>query len=273
MQFRIRLAYLYPNLMNLYGDRGNVLCLRRRCEARQIGLVEDAITIGDRFNPSAYDLVVVGGGQDREMARVASDLQEKGPALREAIEEGLPALAICGGYQLFGTRYQAGDGSELPGIGVFEMETVHPGPDTPRCIGNIVAEWEGRRLVGFENHGGRTYLRGKTQPLARVVAGFGNNGEDGTEGARYRNAFGTYLHGSLLPKNPEFADRLIALALEHKYGEPIQLAPLDNTLEEQAREDAVAIAIRDHARRRASRLSARLGRLARWAGAGLAAVR
>jgi lipid II isoglutaminyl synthase (glutamine-hydrolysing) len=266
MQFRIRLAHLYPNLMNLYGDRGNVLCLRRRCETRQIGLVEDTITVGDRFDPSQYDLIFVGGGQDREMARIAADLSAKGPALREAVEAGMPALAVCGGFQLFGTRYQAGDGVELPGIGVFEMDTVHPGPQTPRCIGNIIAEWDGRRIVGFENHGGRTYLRGATRPLARVVAGFGNNGEDGGEGARYRNAFGTYLHGSLLPKNPVLADRLLELALEHKYGESVALAPLDDQLETQAHDDAVTIAIRDHARRRAQRFPARIGRFARWAG-------
>ncbi len=266
MQFRIRLAHLYPNLMNLYGDRGNVLCLRRRCEAREIGLVEDTITIGDRFDPSQYDLVFVGGGQDREMVRIAADLAEKGPALRTAIDNGLPALAVCGGFQLFGRRYQAGDGADLPGIGVFDMETVHPGAGTKRCIGNIVAEWEGHRIVGFENHGGRTYLHGTTRPLARVIAGFGNNGEDGSEGARYQNAFGTYLHGSLLPKNPELADRLIGLALEQKYGEPIELSPLDDGLEEQAHDDAVTIAIRDHARRRAGRFPARIGRFARWTG-------
>lgn len=263
MQFRIRLAHLYPNLMNLYGDRGNVLCLRRRCESRAIGLVEDTITVGDRFDPGQYDLVFVGGGQDREMARIATDLQEKGPAIRTAVEGGMPALAVCGGFQLFGNSYQAGDGSELPGLGIFDMETVHPGPQARRCIGNIVADWDGTRIVGFENHGGRTYLHGDTRPLARVVAGFGNNGEDGTEGARCGNAFGTYLHGSLLPKNPALADRLLGLALEHKYGEQVPLDPLDDALEGHAHDDAVTIAIRDHLRQRRSRLPARLGRFMR----------
>ncbi|HEY7295526.1 MAG TPA: glutamine amidotransferase, partial [Dehalococcoidia bacterium] len=245
MQFRLRLAHLYPSLMNLYGDRGNILCLRRRCEARQIALVVDDISIDERLDPRAYDLIVIGGGQDREQQRIAPDLLEKGEAIREAIEVDVPALAVCGGYQFFGQYYQPSQGERLPGIGVFEMYTVHPGEAVERCIGNVVAEWEGQRLVGFENHGGRSYLHGRTEPLARVVAGFGNNGEDGTEGARYRNAFGTYLHGSLLPKNPAFADRLIGLALEHKYGEPIDLAPLDDALEDAAREDAVAVALRD----------------------------
>ncbi len=262
MQFRLRLAHLYPTLMNLYGDRGNILCLRHRCEARQIALIVDDITIDERFDPKAYDLVFIGGGQDREQRRIAPDLLEKGEAIREAVEADVSALAVCGGYQSFGEYYQPGQGERLPGIGVFAMYTVHPGESAERCIGNVVAEWEGQRLVGFENHGGRTYLHGSTEPLARVVAGFGNNGEDGGEGARYRNAFGTYLHGSLLPKNPAFADRLIALALARKYGEHIALAPLDDTLEALAREDATAIALRDQASAQRERLPLGIGRLA-----------
>jgi CobQ-like glutamine amidotransferase family enzyme len=152
---------------------------------------------------------------------------------------------------------------ELPGLGVFDIHTVHPGDGAQRCIGNVVAEWEGHRIVGFENHGGRTYLHAGVQPLARVIAGFGNNGEDGTEGTVYRNAMGTYLHGSLLPKNPAIADRLIGLALERKYGEPVPLAPLDDTVELQAHDDAIAIAIRDRARQRRSRLPLGLSRLFR----------
>ncbi len=263
MQFRLRLAHLYPTLMNLYGDRGNILCLRHRCEARQIALVVDEITLNDPFDPRAYDLIFIGGGQDREQQRIAADLLGKGEAIREAVEADVPALAVCGGYQFFGQYYQPAQGDRLPGIGVFEMYTVHPGETAERCIGNVVAEWEGQRLVGFENHGGRTYLHGNTEPLAHVVAGFGNNGEDGTEGARYRNAFGTYLHGSLLPKNPALADRLIGLALEHKYGQAIELAPLDDAAEDLAREDAVAVALRDQAGGR-ERLPRRIGRLASW---------
>ena len=263
MQFRLRLAHLYPTLMNLYGDRGNILCLRHRCEARQIALVVDEITLNEPFDPHAYDLIFIGGGQDREQQRVAADLLDKGEAIREAVEADVPALAVCGGYQFFGQYYQPAHGERLPGIGVFEMYTRHPGEAAERCIGNVVVEWEGQRLVGFENHGGRTYLHGRTEPLARIVAGFGNNGEDGTEGARYRNAFGTYLHGSLLPKNPVLADRLIGLALQHKYGEAIEVAPLDDTVEDLAREDAVAIALRDQVAAR-ERLPRRIGRLAAW---------
>lgn len=265
MQFRLRLAHLYPNLMNLYGDRGNVLSLRRRCERRKIGLVVDDVGLGEAFDPQQYDLIFVGGGQDREQARVAGDLLQKGDSIREAVEDEMPVLAVCGGYQLFGKSYQTGNGGELPGIGIFDLHTVHPGAESQRCIGNVVADWEGSQIVGFENHGGRTYLHNGTQPLARVIAGFGNNGEDGTEGARYRNAMGTYLHGSLLPKNPVLADRLVSLALARKYGEPIPLEPLPDEFEEQAHEDAVTIAIRDHARMRRSRLSLGLHRLVRWA--------
>jgi len=261
MQFRLRLAHLYPKLMNLYGDRGNILCLRRRCEARAIGLVVDEIGLGETLDASAYDLIFVGGGQDREQQRVAADLLAKGDALRRAVEDDTPVLAVCGGYQFFGNWYQPGRGEQLPGLGIFDMYTAHPGERAERCIGNVVADWEGQRLVGFENHGGRTYLRGATQPLASVVAGHGNNGEDGTEGARYRNAFGTYLHGSLLPKNPALADELIGLALTHKYHAPVPLAPLDDALEAQAHEDAVTIAIRDQLRARESRLPLGLGRV------------
>jgi hypothetical protein len=150
-------------------------------------------------------------------------------------------LAVCGGYQLFGRFYREASGAELAGLGVFDLWTEHPGLGAARLIGNVVAEYDGDTLVGFENHGGRTYLGDGAQPLARVRSGFGNNGRDGTEGARYRNAFGTYLHGSLLPKNPRFADRLIALALRRRYGEDIHLAPIDDRLEELAHHAALKL--------------------------------
>lgn len=261
MQFRLRLAHLYPTLMNLYGDRGNIIALRSRCAARDIDLVPDEIGLGERFDPAEYDLLFMGGGQDREQQRIGADLRSKGEAIREAVENDVPVLAVCGGYQLFGCSYQPGCGDEVEGLGIFDMRTVHPGDDAARCIGNLVADWNGSRIVGFENHGGRTYLGPGAQPLAHVVAGFGNNGEDGTEGARYRNAFGTYLHGSVLPKNPVLADTLVALALERKYGEPVELAPLDDVFEEQAHDDAVAIAFRDHARTPRQRLPLGLERL------------
>jgi CobQ-like glutamine amidotransferase family enzyme len=245
-RYHLRLAHLYPSLMNLYGDRGNIITLRRRCEARGVVLDVEEIGIGDTFDGTRYDLIFIGGGQDREQARIADDLVErKGPRLRDAVEAGTPVLAVCGGYQLLGRSYQTGAGQELPGLGIFPMRSVHPGEEAPRCIGNVEAEWEGGTLVGFENHGGRTYLDAGASPLARVRSGFGNNGVDGTEGAVVHNTYGTYLHGSLLPKNPVLADRLILLALRRKYGDPVKLAPLDDSLEARAHEAAAAVARRD----------------------------
>lgn len=241
----LRLAHLYPNLMNLYGDRGNITCLRHRCEERGIELHIDEIGIGERFDPQPYDLIFAGGGQDREQWRIGTDMLElKAPGLRQAIEAGTPALTVCGGYQMLGRYYQTADGRRLPGLGIYDLVTIHPGPQVERCIGNVEAVWEGGDLVGFENHGGRTYLGAGAQPLARVLAGHGNNSEDGSEGCRYRNAFGTYLHGSLLPKNPRLADYLLRLALERKYGEG-RLAPLEDGLEQRAHAVAAAIARSD----------------------------
>jgi hypothetical protein len=237
----LRIAHLYPRLMNIYGDRGNVLCLVRRCRERGIEVQVTELGPGERLDPAAHDLVFIGGAQDREQRRVADDLRDvKGAALREAVEAGAVVLAVCGGYQLFGNYYREASGAELPGLGLFDLWTEHPGPGAPRLIGNVVAEWDETTLVGFENHGGRTYLGPGARPLARVRSGFGNNGRDGTEGARYKNAFGTYLHGSLLPKNPRFADHLIALALARASG-PVALAPLDDAVEERAHAAALRL--------------------------------
>jgi CobQ-like glutamine amidotransferase family enzyme len=253
-RYQLRLAHLYPTLMNLYGDRGNIITLRRRCEARGIDLQVDEIGLGDRFDAAGYDLIFIGGGQDREQGRIAHDLvEQKGVGLRDAVEGGTPVLAVCGGYQLLGRSYQPGAGEELPGVGIFPMRTVHTGEGTPRCIGNVLAEWEYGTLVGFENHGGRTFLDPGATPLARVRAGFGNNGEDGTEGVVVNNAIGTYLHGSLLPKNPTLADHLIALALQRKYGADVELPPLDDSLELRAHAAAADVAERDMAGARRGR--------------------
>lgn len=239
---RLRIAHLYPRLMNIYGDRGNILCLVRRCRERDIEVEVTELSLGDPFDARAHDLIFVGGAQDREQRRVAEDLRSvKGEAIREAVETGVTLLAVCGGYQLCGRFYREASGAELEGLGIFDSWTEHPGPDARRLIGNVVAEWEGGTLVGFENHGGRTYLGSGAQPLARVRSGLGNNGRDGTEGARYRNAFGTYLHGSLLPKNPRFADRLIELALARAHGDGVRLAPLDDRLEEAAHQAALRL--------------------------------
>lgn len=238
---RLRLAHLYADVMNVYGDRGNAIALRYRCEARGIALDVDGIGIGDAFDPGEYDLVIIGGGEDREQRRIADDLAGRGPAIRSAIEEGLPALAVCGGFQLFGERYVGSDGGVLPGIGVFGMETRHPGEGEERAIGNVLLQTEFGEVVGFENHGGRTWLAEGQEPFGSVIAGRGNNGKDGSEGARVANAIGTYLHGSLLPKNPAVADFLLGSALARRYGEGATLEPLDGALEESARVAASTI--------------------------------
>jgi len=230
--------------MNIYGDRGNVIALRFRCEARGIGFELTEVNLGDPFDARQFDLVLMGGGQDREQRRIADDLAERGPALKAAIDDGLAALAVCGGFQLFGHRYVDQEGGVIPGIGVFDLETRHPGPVADRCIGDVVLATETGEVVGFENHGGRTYLAPGQPAFGTVTRGFGNNAEDGGEGARYKNAFGTYLHGSLLPKNPALADELIRLALERRYGEAVVLEPLDDAPEGAAHAVAVGVAER-----------------------------
>lgn len=237
----LRLAHLYPDLMNIYGDRGNVIALRWRCERRGIAFTVRPLDLGDAFDAQAYDLALIGGAQDSEQRRVSDDLRDvKGPALREAVEAGLPVLAVCGGYQLLQRFYRPASGEELEGLGVFDAWTVHPGPRARRLTGNVVARWEGGTLVGFENHGGRTELGPGCRPLATVVRGHGNNGRDRGEGAVYRNAYGTYLHGALLPKNPVFADQLIRLALWRRYGDAA-LPPLDDRVELRAHEAALRL--------------------------------
>lgn len=214
----LTLGHLYPDQLNLYGDRGNILTLRQRCERRGIALRVVGLGIGDALAPDEYDLLFIGGGQDKEQAPVAQDLFEtKGIGLWAAIEDNMPVLAVCGGYQLLAHYYRPANGPDMRGLGVFDAWTIHKGSRAPRCIGDIAVSWNGSMLVGFENHGGRTYL-GTAKPLGRVLKGYGNNAEDHSEGAVYRHAFGTYMHGSLLPKNPHFADFLIGLALQRTYG-------------------------------------------------------
>jgi CobQ-like glutamine amidotransferase family enzyme len=243
-RYTLRFAHLYPDVMNIYGDRGNVIALRYRCQARGIELLVSEVSIGDPFDPAEFDLIMIGGGQDREQRRIAEDLLAKGPALKQAIDDGLPALAICGGFQLFGHRYVDHEGGIIPGIGVFDVETRHPGPRADRCIGDVVLATDAGEVVGFENHGGRTYLGPAAKPFGLVVRGFGNNAEDGGEGARYKNAVGTYLHGSLLPKNPALADELILAALRRRYGPGVELPPLDDASETLAHDAATRVATR-----------------------------
>ena len=230
----LRVCSLYPELMNIYADRGNIAVLRARCAWRGIGFELAASSVGDTFDPGAHDLFYMGGGQDRDQAAVARDMvATKREALHEAAVRGAVVLAVCGGYQLLGSAYQLGD-EELPGVGLVDLRTVRePGP---RLIGNCAIEADvgsGPRVIaGFENHGGRSYLGEREQPLGRVLRGHGNNGNDGFEGVHRRNVIGTYLHGPLLPKNAWLADRLIELALG------IELDPLDDAMEDAAHESA-----------------------------------
>ena len=236
----LTLGHLYPDQLNVYGDRGNILTLQQRCAWRGIGLRIVSLDLGERVDPTAYDLFFIGGGQDKEQDEVARDLREvKGDDLRAAVEADIPVLAVCGGYQLLARFYRPAEGPELAGLGIFDAWTIHRGKRVPRCVGNVALGRGGSTLVGFENHGGRTYLAAGAQPLGRVLAGHGNNSEDGAEGCVYRNAYGTYLHGSLLPKNPHLADALLVLALRRRYGEEgarAALVSLDDELEWQAHE-------------------------------------
>lgn len=233
--------------MNIYGDRGNAIALQYRCEARGIAVEVVDVRLGDPFDPAAFDIVIIGGGQDREQRRIAEDLQSRAEALRAAAADGMPMLAVCGGFQLFGRRYVDQDGGTIPGISIFDMETRHPGAAVQRCIGDIVLTTPLGEVAGFENHGGRTYLADTQAPFGRVVRGYGNNAEDGGEGARTNNVIGTYLHGSLLPKNPAIADELILAALRRRYGEAVTLTPIDDAAEQAAHTSAVTAARRSPA--------------------------
>jgi CobQ-like glutamine amidotransferase family enzyme len=233
----LRVCALYPDLMNIYADRGNLLLLERRCMWRGIGFSVTRCSLGDELDPDGADLYYIGGGQDRDQELCAVDLAEvKRDALHAAAGRGAVILAVCGGYQLLGHSYQLGDAT-LPGVGLVDLRTVRA--DGPRLIGNVAIEVElepgdRRVLAGFENHGGRTHLGGQARPLGRVLAGHGNNGSDGFEGVRVGNVIGTYLHGPLLPKNAWFADWLIETSL----GGALRLGPLHDELEDAAHADA-----------------------------------
>ena len=229
---RIRVGHLYPDYLNIYADRGNIAVFSARARARGHELDVRAIGMGDPVPIGEIDLFYVGGGQDREQELVAHDLVAKAGPLREAVEAGAAFLAVCGGYQLLGRSYRDVAGVELPGIGLLPLHTVAGGT---RMIGDVLldCEWAGESLAGFENHAGRTILDEGAEPLGRVVSGFGNDGESGYEGCRYKRAYGTYLHGPLLPRNPWFADRLLEEALAHA-GVEERLAPLPDELEREA---------------------------------------
>jgi len=236
----LRLLALYPDQMNIYADRGNILFLKRRCEWRGIEFEYSSAGLGEGFDRAAPDLIYIGGGQDRDQRLVAADmLRTKRDSIAGAVDGGAVVLAVCGGYQLLGHSYQLGD-ETIPGLALADLKTVRePGP---RLIGNVAIEvdlGDGPRVVaGFENHGGRTYLGDGAEPLGRVLKGHGNNGADGLEGVRRQNVFGTYLHGPLLPKNAWLADRLVQLALARREDSEPTLEPLDDTFEDAAHTSA-----------------------------------
>lgn len=229
----ISVCHLYPDLLNLYGDRGNIIAFQQRCRWQGIPVTVRNISLGDTVDFGEYDFIFLGGGSDREQNLIAADLMLRRDEFEAAIENGLVVLAICGGYQLLGRYYLTGDGEKIPGLGILDFFTQ---AGDRRLVGNVAIEVElgGNRtkVVGFENHSGQTYL-GNIRPLGKVLSGKGNNGRDKLEGARYKNVFCTYLHGPLLPKNATLTDYLIALALERR-GLEHKINLLDNSFEDNA---------------------------------------
>lgn len=222
----LRIGHLYSKLLNIYGDGGNILTLKKRCEWRGINVIVEEINIGDSI--CEHDLYFIGGGQDSQQIEVSKDIQKHKEFLTKERDRGAVFLGICGGYQLFGHYYQPKDGDRLMGISLMDAYTI---AGNERFIGNVTVETEfvtPKTLVGFENHSGLTYIQGDTKSLGQMLVGHGNNGKDNTEGARYKNVFGTYMHGSFLPKNVHFADYLIELALGEK------LQPLNDDIEMDA---------------------------------------
>lgn len=230
----LKICHLYPDVLNLYGDRGNVLCMEKRLLWRGIDVETTGVSIGDPLDASRYDLFFVGGGQDFEQGVLLNDLLgAKTGQIKSAIEDGKTFLAICGGYQMLGAYYQTWDGQQCDFIGALDMYTIG---QKDRMIGDYMFTCEelgDLPVVGFENHSGKTYLGSGVRPIGKVLSGHGNNGEDGGEGARYKNVFATYSHGCLLPKNPVLCDFILKSALERKYG-TVELAPLDDSFETMA---------------------------------------
>jgi len=231
----LKIGWLYPELMNIYGDRGNIITLAKRASWRDIKV--DIVELNPGFDDKQLndcDLLIMGGAQDKQQTIVNTDLKKHHKTLSMMIDDNVPGLYVCGGFQFLGNFYKEADGTIIDGLGIFDLYTQNPGINSDRLIGNIIIEpiTEGLsdQIIGFENHGGRTYLGENVKPFGKVIKGHGNNG-DGLEGARYKNSFGTYLHGPILPKNPEFADYLLMLALKSD-----ELKPLDDKIEKKARE-------------------------------------
>lgn len=246
IDFSLNIAHLYPDLLNIYGDFGNILAFKNRCLWRGIEINVEEIKAGHRINPDEFDFYFIGGGQDIEQYLASEELLKNKERLKKAAENNVPMLAICGGYQLFGHYYRISKEKNLEGISILDCYTT---AGNKRLIGNIsgvcsylTKDDVDNTVAGFENHSGLTYIKGDTKPFLKVIKGFGNNGKDKTEGARYKNVFGTYLHGPLLPKNPVFCDYLISLALKRKYKCDIPLVELADTVEEKAHEACLKIA-------------------------------
>lgn len=242
-KYHLNIGWLYPDLMSIYGDRGNIIALTRRCEWRGIGITIKPITVDASLSELRNsDMLFMGGAQDRQQTIVAKDLQKKKKVLFEMIEDNVPGLYICGGFQFLGNYYKEADGTIIEQLGVLDVYTENPGGK--RLIGNIAvdaAELLGEKtiLVGFENHGGRTRLGKEVKPLGRVIKGYGSNAEDHTEGAIYKNSIGTYLHGPILPKNPILTDYLITKTLEKKYKTKASLTSLDDTIANLAHDSII----------------------------------
>lgn len=234
-EITLRICHLYPDLLNLYGDRGNILCMRRRLEWRGIAAEVTEVSAGETADFAQFDLFFIGGGQDFEQEVLLSDLKAgKDAELKAAIADGKTVLAVCGGYQMLGNYYKTWDGHQCDFIGAVDFYTVG---SKDRTIGNFLFEClpesGGSTVVGFENHSGKTFLGPGVSPLGKVLTGGGNNGEDGFEGVRYHNVFGTYSHGPVLPKNPQLCDFILQTALRSRYPE-LTLQPLDDTAENAA---------------------------------------
>lgn len=243
MKPKLTIGWLYPELMSTYGDRGNILVMTER--ARWRGIEVEVKLLNPGYSPSDLkkcNFLLMGGAQDQEQKIVNDDLKKNKNVLSEMIEIGTPGIYVCGGFQFLGHYYKEADGTQIPGLGIFDLYTIHLGFDKERLIGNLAVDTDlpliNKTLIGFENHGGRTYIGEKVNPLGKVLKGYGNNGDDGTEGAIYKNSIGTYMHGPILPKNSGLADYLIEKALGKKYKNPT-LMELDDSIEKKAH-DAIA---------------------------------
>ena len=243
-KYSLNIGWLYPDIMSIYGDRGNIIALSKRAEWRGIDVTVRKISLDSTEGEiRTCDFLFMGGAQDRQQKIVSDDLRKKSVMISNMVEKGVPGLYICGAFQFLGKYYKEADGTIIDGLGILDLYTVNPGFGKDRLIGNVIIEADAdylydkefsKYLVGFENHGGRTYLGKGVRPIGKVIKGFGNNGEDETEGVVYKNSFGSYFHGPILPKNPHFADYLIGKSLKIKYGKKVDLKALDDALEKKA---------------------------------------